>query len=122
METESGNQMALIKKLAKFGAGIAAGSAIGAAIGTLTAPDEGDSFRRKMKQHFETARRAGDEAKAEKQAQLINQFRKDVGDFDALEEEVDHTLSRTDAVLAMGLGLNAPGAIASQQAAVRDDD
>ena len=114
--------MALMKKLAKFGIGIVTGGAIGAAVGTLTAPDEGNSFRRKMKLHFQEARRAGDEAKAAKQAQLITQFRKDVGDFDALEEEVDHTLSTTDAVLAMGLGLNAPGAIASQQAALRDTD
>jgi gas vesicle protein len=114
--------MALMKKLMKFGIGIATGGAIGAAVGTLTAPAEGDSFRRKMKQHFVNAKQAGDEAKAAKQAQLITQFRKDVGDFDALEEEVNHTLSTTDAVLALGLGLNAPGAIASQQAAVRDSD
>ena len=114
--------MGMISKLAKFGIGIVAGGAIGAAVGTLTAPEEGDSFRRKMKQHFNNARQAGNEAKAAKQAQLITKYRREVGDFEALEEEVDHSLSRTDAVLAMGLGLNAPGAIASQQAALRDTD
>ena len=46
---------------------------------------------------------------------MITRFRKDVGDFDAFDDNVDHTLSKTDAVLALGLGLNAPGAIASQQ-------
>jgi gas vesicle protein len=114
--------MVAVKKLAKFGIGILAGSAVGAALGTLTAPEEGESFRRKMKQHFSNARRAGNEAKAAKQAQLITKFRREVGDFDALQEEVDHSISKTDAVLAMGLGLNAPGAIASQQAALRDTD
>ena len=122
MATESGNKMAVIKKLAKFGIGIVTGGAIGAAVGTLTAPDEGDSLRRRMKQHLVNARQAGDEARAAKQAQLISRFREDVGDVDALEDKVDHTLSTTDAVLAMGLGLNAPGAIASQQAALRDTD
>jgi gas vesicle protein len=114
--------MAVMKKLAKFGMGILAGGAVGAAVGTLTAPDEGDSLRRKLKQHFVNARQAGNEAKAAKQAQLITKFRREVGDYDALEEEVDHTISKTDAVMAMGLGLNAPGAIAAQQAALRDTD
>jgi gas vesicle protein len=114
--------MSMISKIAKFGLGIVAGGAIGAAVGTLTAPEEGDSLRRKLKMHFVKAKEAGDDAKATKQAQLITRFRKDVGDFDALEDEIDHRLSKTDAVLAMGLGLNAPGAIASQQAALRDTD
>lgn len=122
MATESGKQMALMKRLAKFGAGLLAGGAVGAAVGTLTAPEDGDSFRSRMRRHVSDARRAGNEARAAKQAALISQYRKDVGDHDALEEEVDHTLSRTDAVLAMGLSLNAPGAIASQQAALRDSD
>jgi gas vesicle protein len=56
--------MVAVKKLAKFGIGILAGSAVGAALGTLTAPEEGESFRRKMKQHFSNARRAGNEAKS----------------------------------------------------------
>ena len=114
--------MSLVTKLAKFGLGLAAGGAIGAAIGTLTAPEDGDSFRYKLKRHFINAKHAGDEAKAVKQAQMITRFRKDVGDFDAFDDNVDHTLSKTDAVLALGLGLNAPGAIASQQAALRDTD
>jgi len=114
--------MAVMKRLAKFGVGLAAGSAVGAAVGTLTAPEDGDSFRSRIRRRFSDARRAGEEARAAKQAALISQYRKDVGDHDALEEEVDHTLSTTDAVLAMGLGLNAPGAIASQQAALRDSD
>jgi gas vesicle protein len=114
--------MALMKKIAKFGAGLVAGGAVGAAVGTLTAPENGDSFRSRIRQRVDAARRAGDEARAVKLAEMITQYRKDVGDFDALEEEVDHTLSKTDAVVAMGLGLNAPGAIASQQAALRDED
>lgn len=114
--------MAVIKRLAKFGLGIATGGAIGAAVGTLTAPDEGDSLRRRIKQHFVNAKQAGEDEKARTQAQLITKYRQDVGSFDALEAVVDHSQSRTDAVLAMGLGLNAPGAIAAKQAAHRDDE
>jgi gas vesicle protein len=113
--------MALIKRLAKFGLGIATGGAIGAAVGTLTAPDEGESLRRRVKQHFADAKQAGEDAKARAQANLITKYRQDVGNFDALDAVVDHSQSRTDAMLAMGLGLNAPGAIAAKQAAHKDD-
>lgn len=114
--------MALFKRLTKFGMGIAAGGAIGAAIGTLTAPDEGESLRRRVKQHFVNAKQAGEDAKARTNAQMITRYRQNVGNFDALEHAVDHSQSATDAVLAMGLGLNAPGAIAAKQAAHRDDE
>jgi gas vesicle protein len=112
----------MIKRLTKFGMGIVAGGAIGAAIGTLTAPDEGENFRHRVKQHFANAKQAGEDEQARTQANLITKYRQNVGNFDALEAVVDHSQSRTDAMLAMGLGLNAPGAIAAKQAAHRDDE
>ena len=114
--------MGFIKTVAKLGMGLVAGGAIGAAISAKTAPEDPNSKRYKIRQHFRDAKQAGDEAKAIRQAELISRYRKDVGDHDALEEEVDHSLSPTDAVLAMGLSLNAPGVIASTQALDRDPD
>jgi hypothetical protein len=39
-----------------------------------------------------------------------------------MDDEIPPAMSRADAVMAMGLGLNAPGAIAARQAAASDND
>ena len=113
--------MALMQKLAKFGIGIATGGAIGAAIGTLTAPADGETFRHRLRKHFANAKSAGETVKTAKETELIRRYREDVGDSTAMDDELPPTMSRSDAVLAMGLGLNAPGAIASRQAADTED-
>jgi gas vesicle protein len=113
--------MALIKKLARFGLGIATGGAIGAAVGTLTAPDEGQNLRDRLRSRFEKAKQAGEEAKVRKQAQLITKYRMDVGSFDALEAVVDHSQPRADAMLATGYGRTAPEAIAAGQTLPKTD-
>jgi hypothetical protein len=113
--------MALMQKLAKFGIGIATGGAIGAAIGTLTAPADGETFRHRLRKHFANAKSAGETAKTAKETELIRRYREDVGDSTAMDDELPPAMSRSDAVLAMGLGLNAPGAIASRQAADTED-
>jgi gas vesicle protein len=114
--------MALLEKLAKFGLGVATGGAIGAAIGTLTAPADGETFRYRLHKHFADAKTAGDTAKVAKQTELIQRYREDVGDSTAMDDEVPPPMSRADAVMAMGLGLNAPGAIAARQAADPEND
>ena len=114
--------MALMQKLAKFGIGIATGGAIGAAIGTLTAPADGKTFRQRLRKHFKDAKTAGQTAQVAKETELIQRYREDVGDSTAMDDELPPAMSRSDAVLAMGLGLNAPGAIASRQAAADSDD
>jgi hypothetical protein len=114
--------MALMQKLARFGIGIATGGAIGAAIGTLTAPADGETFRNRLRNHFAAAKTAGETARTAKQTELIQRYREDVGDHTAMDEEIPPAMSRSDAVMAMGLGLNAPGAIAARQAAASDND
>jgi hypothetical protein len=113
--------MSLGGKLVKFGVGSLIGAGIGAAVGTLTAPEDGRTLQIRLRQRFRDAKVAGDRAMREKQAELIQRYRAEVSDPDALDEE-EPVMSRTDAVVAMGLGLNAPGAIASQQAAVQNLD
>ncbi len=114
--------MALVQKLAKFGLGIATGSAIGAAVGALTAPADGDTFRHRLRKHFSDAKTAGDTAKVARQTELIQRYREDVGDSTAMDDEIPPAISRADAVMAMGLGLNAPGAIAARQVADPETD
>ena len=65
---------------------------------------------------------AGQTAKVAKETELIQRYREDVGDSTAMDDELSPSMSRADAVMAMGLGLNAPGAIASRQAAASDAD
>jgi len=111
----------MVTRLVKFGVGSVIGAGIGAAVGTLTAPDDGESFQASIRKRLRDAKDAGKQAQAEKQAELIQRYRGVVEDPDALVDE-SPSQSRAEAVVAMGLGLNAPGAIASQQAADRNHD
>ena len=113
--------MSMVARLVKFGVGSVIGAGIGAAVGTLTAPDDGESLRSSIRKRLRDAKDAGKRAQAEKQVELIRKYRGVVEDPDALVDE-GPTQSRSEAVVAMGLGLNAPGAIASQQAADRNRD
>lgn len=111
--------MGMVARLVKFGVGSVIGAGIGAAVGTLTAPADGESFQSSIRTRLRDAKAAGKQAQAEKQAELIRRYRGVVEDPGALVDE-EPAQSRTEAVVAMGLGLNAPGAIAAQQAADRD--
>ena len=113
--------MSMVARLVKFGVGSVIGAGIGAAVGTLTAPDDGQSFQSSIRRRLREAKDAGARAQADKQAELTRKYRGVVEDPDALVEEAP-SQSRAEAVVALGLGLNAPGAIAAQQAADRDAD
>ena len=113
--------MGMVERLVKFGVGSVIGAGIGAAVGTLTAPDDGESFQASIRRRLRDAKDAGTQAQADKQAELIRRYRGVVEDPGALVDEAPPQ-SRAEAVVAMGLGLNAPGAIAAQQAADRNSD
>ncbi len=111
------------KRLVRFGSGGVLGAGIGAAAAMLFAPQSGDEMTGRLLDRLRQARLAGAEAKAAKEDELIRKFRAGVNDPDALQEE--ETKSRLEAaeavnaVAAAGLGLNAPGALAAQEAAFR---
>ncbi|HEY8448476.1 MAG TPA: YtxH domain-containing protein [Thermomicrobiales bacterium] len=108
--------MGAAKRLATFIGGGLAGAAAGALAGLLFAPQSGDELREKVDERLRQARLAGTTAQAAKEEELIRKFRAEVNDPDALrEEEMQARTEVATAVQAIGLTLNAPGAIAAQE-------
>jgi gas vesicle protein len=108
------------KRLIKFGGGGLLGAAVGTAVAVLWAPQSGEELKGRISDRLRQARLAGAEAKAAKEEELIRKFRAEVEDPEALQEEADKMrIEAAEAVAAIGLGLNAPGALAAQEAALR---
>jgi len=115
--------MSAKKRLLRFAFGGLFGTAVGTAVAVLLAPQSGQELRGKISDRLRQAKLAGVEAKAIKEAALISKFREDVDDPDALAGE--ETKARLEAaehlgtLSALGLGLNAPGALAAQETMLR---
>ncbi|MDP9366015.1 MAG: YtxH domain-containing protein [Chloroflexota bacterium] len=109
-------------RLLKFGSGGLLGAAVGTAVAVLWAPQSGDELKGRLADRLRRARLAGAQAKAEKEDELIRKFRLEVEDPEALqEEEAKVRVEAAEAVAAVGLGLNAPGALAAQETSLRAD-
>jgi len=76
--------MEAIKRVFKFGLGGAVGTGIGLVVGSLLAPQRGEDLQRASRALIEEAKRAGDAAQAQTQAQLQQRFRAKVDDPNAL--------------------------------------
>lgn len=112
--------MGAAKRMAKVLEGGVIGAAAGAVAGLLLAPQSGRQLRASLEERLRRARLAGITAQAAKEEELIHKFRAEVNDPDALRsEEVRIRSEVAEAVQALGLGLNAPGAIAAQEVASR---
>lgn len=112
--------MGAAKRLLKLGGGGLLGTAVGGAVALLWAPQSGDELKGRLADLARRARLAGAEAKAAKEDELIRKFRVEVEDPTALrDEELKTRLEASQAVSAIGLGLNAPGALAAQETALR---
>jgi len=108
------------KRLLKFGGGGLLGTAVGTAVAVLWAPRSGDELKGRLGDRWRQAKLAGAQAKSAKEEELIRKFRSEVNDPEALGEEAVKTqLEAAEAVAAVGLGLNAPGALAAQEASLR---
>ncbi|MDQ3692318.1 MAG: YtxH domain-containing protein [Chloroflexota bacterium] len=111
------------KRFLTFLSGSVLGAAVGTAAAVLWAPRSGTEMRGRLIDRIRQARLAGAEAKAAKEDELIQKFRQDVEDPAALrDEEAKRRVEAAQAVAAIGLSLNAPGAIAAQEAALRRAD
>jgi gas vesicle protein len=98
----------LIKRLGSFIAGGILGAGVGAAVAMVVAPQSGDEFVEGVERRVDQAKRAGLEAQARTEEELIRRFRAETGDPDALRDQ--ETLTRVETAQAIAdLGL-APGA------------
>ena len=112
--------MGAMKRLVKFTGGGLIGAAVGAVTASLFAPQSGDELQQNVQGRLRRAKAAGAEAKAEKEVELIQRFRSSVNDPAALADEQKRALADVAAAAqAVGLGLNAPGAISAQEASLR---
>jgi gas vesicle protein len=110
-------------KLLALGKGGALGAAVGAVSAALLAPKRGKDLQRDLSQRIRAAKIAGEEAKAAKQAELIERYRQEVESSTALEQEkIAAQQTAVERVSAIGLGLNAPGALAAQESALRQTE
>lgn len=99
--------MGLIKRLGSFIAGGILGTGVGAAVAMVVAPQSGDEFVEGVERRVDQAKRAGLEAQARTEEELIRRFRAETGDPDALRDQ--ETLTRVETAQAIAdLGL-APG-------------
>jgi gas vesicle protein len=100
--------MGLIKRLGSFIVGGLLGAGVGAAVAMVMAPQSGDEFVEGVERRVDQAKRAGLEAQARTEEELIRRFRTETGDPDALRDQ--ETVSRVETAQAIAdLGL-APGA------------
>ena len=108
--------MGVIKRTVKFTAGGITGAVIGGVAALILATESGRDLRQSLRDRLRRAKLAGAEAKAERENELIRKFRAEVNDQEALKEvEAQAREARDQAVVALGLGFNAPGAIAAQE-------
>lgn len=73
-----------VRKIVEFSVGVAVGGAIGAGIGYLTAPASGDDLRQEGHDLIASAKHAGERARIDREAELRDKFRDQVGDRQAL--------------------------------------
>lgn len=108
------------RKFLSFVSGSLLGAAIGTAAAVLFAPRSGKELQGKLVDQWREIQLAGAEAKASKEDELIRKFRDEVDDPTALrDEEAKLRVEAAQAMAAIGLGLNAPGALASQETHLR---
>jgi gas vesicle protein len=99
--------MGVIKRLGSFIAGGILGAGVGAAVAMVVAPQSGEEFVDGVERRVDQAKRAGLEAQARTEEELIRRFRAETGDPDALRDQ--ETLTRVETAQAIAdLGL-APG-------------
>jgi gas vesicle protein len=96
--------MEVIKRLGSFIAGGVLGAGVGAAVAMVVAPQSGEEFAEEIERRVDQAKRAGLEAQARTEEELIRRFRAETGDPDALRDQ--ETLTRVETAQAIAdLGL-----------------
>jgi len=84
--------MNAIKRVVDFAAGVAVGAVAGAGIAYLTTPRSGDDLRQEGIDLVDSARDAGERARIDREAELRDKFRMQVGRRDALTSTPDNAV------------------------------
>ena len=79
--------MSAVKSVTTFGVGTMIGAALGAAIGLLCSPGSGEDVRQRVRGRLDDAKSAGEAAETAKQQELIQKYRLNVRNPDALAAE-----------------------------------
>jgi gas vesicle protein len=96
--------MGVIKRLGSLIAGGFLGAGVGAAVAMVVAPQSGEEFVEGVERRVDQVKRAGLEAQARTEEELIRRFRAETGDPDALRDQ--ETLTRVETAQAIAdLGL-----------------
>src|SRR4051794_25070231 len=96
--------MEVINRLGSFIAGGVLGAGVGAAVAMVVAPQSGEEFVEGVERKVDQVKRAGLEAQARTEEELIRRFRAETGDPDALRDQ--ETLTRVETAQAIAnLGL-----------------
>ena len=88
--------MKVVKRVVDFAAGVAIGAVAGAGVAYLTAPLSGDDLRKEGQDLVDSAISAGERARIDREAELRDKFRKQVGRRDALTADPDNTVLGTE--------------------------
>src|SRR5919112_4054544 len=96
--------MGFIRRIGSFIAGGLLGAGVGAAVAMIVAPQSGEEFVDGVERKVDQAKRAGLEAQARTEEELIRRFRAETGDPTALRDQ--ETLTRVETAQAIAdLGL-----------------
>jgi gas vesicle protein len=108
--------MSVFGRILSFGAGGALGAAVGAVVAQAMATQSGEELKRRVRERVDSVKAIGDAAAAEAEGELIQKFRSETADPMALSSDAERvSVQRLRAMEALGLGLNAQGAISAQQ-------
>lgn len=88
--------MKALKSAVGFAAGASFGAVAGAGIAYLAAPRSGDDLRKEGQELIDSARDAGERARTDREAELRDKFRMQVGRRDALTAEPDNAVLGTE--------------------------
>lgn len=92
--------MNAIKGAVDFAAGIAIGAIAGAGVAYLTAPRSGRDLRKDGQDLVDSARHAGDRARVDRESELRDKFRNQVGSQESLTAPVDEAGRASDRPVA----------------------
>ncbi len=85
-----------MKRVVDFAAGVAVGAVAGAGVAYLTAPRSGNDLRKEGQDLVDSATSAGERARIDREAELRDKFRMQVGRSDALSTSPDDAVLGTE--------------------------